>query len=169
MYYPPLPPLKSTIKRLPRMPEKRLKNVRKLIQAKCCNYIDDGHCIALDDGIDDHCPQWYSYSLLCKWFRYAVLPNDPLLQAEILENITKMDEITGKKAPFINIVGGGTKEVPLCKLTANACGRPVYTGPVEATALGNIAVQAIAQGETIIPGTNCTAVSLADALNQINQ
>ena len=59
----------------------------------------------------------------------------------------KMDEITGKKAPFINIVGGGTKEVPLCKLTANACGRPVYTGPVEATALGNISVQAIAQGE----------------------
>ena len=59
----------------------------------------------------------------------------------------KIDEITGHKAPFINIVGGGTKEVPLCKLTANACGRPVYTGPVEATALGNIAVQAIAQGE----------------------
>ncbi len=61
--------------------------------------------------------------------------------------LDKMDEITGKKAPFINIVGGGTKEVPLCKLTANACGRPVYTGPVEATALGNIAVQAIANGE----------------------
>ncbi len=61
--------------------------------------------------------------------------------------VEKMDEITGKKAPFINIVGGGTKEVPLCKLTADACGRPVYTGPVEATALGNIAVQAIANGE----------------------
>ncbi len=61
--------------------------------------------------------------------------------------VTKMDEITGKRAPFINIVGGGTKEVPLCKLTADACGRPVYTGPVEATALGNIAVQAIANGE----------------------
>lgn len=61
--------------------------------------------------------------------------------------VEKIDEITGKKAPFINIVGGGTKEVPLCKLTADACGRPVYTGPVEATALGNIAVQAIANGE----------------------
>lgn len=61
--------------------------------------------------------------------------------------IESMDEITGKRAPFINIVGGGTKEVPLCKLTADACGRPVYTGPVEATALGNIAVQAIAAGE----------------------
>ncbi len=61
--------------------------------------------------------------------------------------VESIDEITGKKAPFINIVGGGTKEVPLCKLTANACGRPVYTGPVEATALGNLSVQAIAEGE----------------------
>lgn len=61
--------------------------------------------------------------------------------------IEMMDEVTGKKTPFINIVGGGTKEVPLCKFTADACARPVYTGPVEATALGNIAIQAIANGE----------------------
>ncbi len=61
--------------------------------------------------------------------------------------VSMMDDITGKKTPFINIVGGGTKEEPLCKFTADACGRPVYTGPVEATALGNIAVQAIACGE----------------------
>ena len=61
--------------------------------------------------------------------------------------VEKLDEITGEKATAINIVGGGTKEVPLCKLTADACGRPVYTGPVEATALGNLSVQAIAQGE----------------------
>ena len=46
-----------------------------------------------------------------------------------------------------NIVGGGTKEGPLCQFTADACGRPVYAGPTEATALGNIAVQAIAAGE----------------------
>ncbi len=59
----------------------------------------------------------------------------------------KMDEMKGKKTPFINIVGGGTKEKPLCQLTADACGRPVYAGPVEATAIGNIAVQAIAAGE----------------------
>lgn len=61
--------------------------------------------------------------------------------------IEMMDEVTGKKTPFINIVGGGTKEEPLCKFTADACARPVYTGPVEATALGNIAIQAIANGE----------------------
>ncbi|MBR5527960.1 MAG: rhamnulokinase [Clostridia bacterium] len=61
--------------------------------------------------------------------------------------VTMLDDITGKKTPFINIVGGGTKEEPLCRFTADACARPVYTGPVEATALGNIAVQAISCGE----------------------
>ena len=61
--------------------------------------------------------------------------------------VEKMDEMKGKRTPFINIVGGGTKEAPLCQLAADACGRPVYAGPVEATAIGNIAVQAIAAGE----------------------
>ena len=46
-----------------------------------------------------------------------------------------------------NIVGGGTQDKLLSQLSANACGRPVFTGPVEATALGNIAAQAIANGE----------------------
>lgn len=46
----------------------------------------------------------------------------------------------------IFIVGGGVKDQLLCRLTANACGTEVVTGPVEATALGNITVQLIAQG-----------------------
>lgn len=61
--------------------------------------------------------------------------------------IETLEEITGKKYPFVNIVGGGTKEAILCQWAADACGRPVYAGPVEATAIGNIAVQAIAAGE----------------------
>lgn len=61
--------------------------------------------------------------------------------------VEKIDELTGTHVPFINIVGGGTKEAPLCQFAANACKRPVYAGPVEATAIGNIAVQAIAAGE----------------------
>ena len=58
-----------------------------------------------------------------------------------------MDKMMNRRTPFINIVGGGTKEPPLCRFTANACGRPVYAGPTEATAIGNLAVQMMAAGE----------------------
>lgn len=61
--------------------------------------------------------------------------------------VEKIDLMKGKKTPFINIVGGGTKEELLSKLCADACGVPVYTGPVEATAAGNLLVQAISLGE----------------------
>ena len=56
-------------------------------------------------------------------------------------------DITGKDFKGIHIVGGGTKDPFLCQLTANACNINVMAGPVEATALGNIAVQLIATGE----------------------
>jgi sugar (pentulose or hexulose) kinase len=62
-------------------------------------------------------------------------------------SVEAIDDMKGKRIPFINIVGGGTKEAPLCQLCADACERPVYAGPVEATAIGNIAVQAISSGE----------------------
>ena len=47
----------------------------------------------------------------------------------------------------VHIVGGGTRNTLLCRFTANATGRPVVAGPVEATALGNILVQALARGQ----------------------
>ena len=55
--------------------------------------------------------------------------------------------ITGKDYKSIHIVGGGTNAANLCQMTANACGVTVNAGPIEATALGNIAVQLIAKGE----------------------
>ena len=58
-----------------------------------------------------------------------------------------IDELKGTKTPFVNIVGGGTRETLLNQFAADACGRPVITGPIEATAMGNIAAQAIAAGE----------------------
>ncbi len=59
----------------------------------------------------------------------------------------KLEAMTGRKYPTINIVGGGTKEEMLSQFAADASGRRVVAGPVEATALGNIAMQAIAEGE----------------------
>lgn len=59
----------------------------------------------------------------------------------------KLEELTGRKYPVINIVGGGTKEEMLSQFTADATHRKVCAGPVEATALGNIAMQCIASGE----------------------
>jgi rhamnulokinase len=58
-----------------------------------------------------------------------------------------MEELTGTPIEMIHIVGGGTKNELLNQFTANACGRPVVTGPVEATALGNVLVQARTSGE----------------------
>lgn len=63
------------------------------------------------------------------------------------DTLRKIEIMTGKKTPFINIVGGGAKETLLCQYTADACGIPVYAGPEEATAIGNLAVQAMSTGE----------------------
>lgn len=55
--------------------------------------------------------------------------------------------LRGKPATMINVVGGGTKDKFLSQMTADACGIPVCAGPEEATAIGNLVMQAIAQGE----------------------
>lgn len=66
------------------IPQQR-KRAKALIRKACCNY-DDGNCIALDDGEECVCPQTISYSVLCKWFRKAVLPQDKALEAEIFHD-----------------------------------------------------------------------------------
>ncbi len=58
-----------------------------------------------------------------------------------------LEDILGKKIGVIHIVGGGTQNELLNQMTADACGRSVITGPVEATAIGNILVQAMATGD----------------------
>jgi rhamnulokinase len=55
-------------------------------------------------------------------------------------------ELSGVDVEVIHIVGGGANNELLCQLTADACGRPVLAGPVEAAALGNALVQARALG-----------------------
>ena len=54
--------------------------------------------------------------------------------------------IAANQAPFINIVGGGSANVVLNQMTADVTGLPVYAGPTEGTALGNLAAQMIVDG-----------------------
>ncbi len=61
--------------------------------------------------------------------------------------IGEIEEITGKQYDKIHIVGGGANAGYLNGLTAKETGRTVIAGPIEATAIGNIAAQMIARGE----------------------
>jgi rhamnulokinase len=56
----------------------------------------------------------------------------------------RLEDVTGKRIEVFHLIGGGSRNRPLCQAAADAFGRPVLAGPVEATAIGNIAVQAMA-------------------------
>ncbi|GHT25548.1 L-fuculose kinase [Planctomycetales bacterium] len=57
------------------------------------------------------------------------------------------EKISGTKIETLHIVGGGTKNLQLCQATADACNRRLITGPIEATGIGNIMMQAVAAGD----------------------
>lgn len=60
--------------------------------------------------------------------------------------LERLEELAGKKLDTIHIVGGGCQNTLLCQLAADACNRVVVAGPVEATAIGNVLVQALGLG-----------------------
>ena len=61
--------------------------------------------------------------------------------------LDQLSQATGKNFSSLHILGGGTKDGLLCRMTADCTGIPVIAGPVEATALGNILIQLVALGE----------------------
>ena len=68
--------------KLPRMDYRQHRRARRLMH-ECCNY-DEGNCLLLDDGELCVCVQSISLSLMCRWFRVAVLPLDGELAAALL-------------------------------------------------------------------------------------
>ncbi|WP_045729289.1 rhamnulokinase [Pseudarthrobacter chlorophenolicus] len=84
-----------------------------------------------------------------------VLPNDPAaitrcimdsLAAGYARTLADAERLADRPVGVVHVVGGGSQNALLCQLTADATRRPVIAGPVEATALGNILVQARAAG-----------------------
>lgn len=74
----------------------------------------------------------------------AVLESLALRYAYVL---AELEQLTGRRVRRLHVVGGGANNALLCQWTANAIGRPVWAGPVEATAVGNLLAQWIAAGE----------------------
>lgn len=74
------------------------------------------------------------------------------------QTIAELEKLTGKHFAGIHIVGGGSNAEYLNQLTALATGKTVYAGPTEATAIGNLSAQMIAEGEL---------KDLSDARNRI--
>jgi sugar (pentulose or hexulose) kinase len=73
----------------------------------------------------------------------AILEGLALRYREVLEQLREM---RAEPVNRIHIVGGGCRNRLLCQFTANATGLPVTAGPVEATAAGNVLVQAMGLG-----------------------
>ena len=84
--YKDLPPLERRPDgSLYRMTPAQRKQANALIRRECC-CSEDGNCMFLDDGDTCTCPQTVSFSVCCKWFRWAVLPLDKTLEAEIFRD-----------------------------------------------------------------------------------
>jgi rhamnulokinase len=77
-------------------------------------------------------------------FVRACLDSLALTYRKTLEGL---EDVLGRKISVIHIVGGGSQNELLNQMTADACNRTVIAGPVEATAIGNVLVQAMATGD----------------------
>ncbi|OFW52387.1 MAG: hypothetical protein A2163_05635 [Actinobacteria bacterium RBG_13_35_12] len=69
------------------------------------------------------------------------------LAGKYTETIKMIEEITGKSIKEIYIIGGGSRNSLLCQLVVKVTGLPVFAGPVEAAAIGNLMIQAKSMGQ----------------------
>ncbi|WP_350271600.1 FGGY-family carbohydrate kinase [Frondihabitans sucicola] len=68
------------------------------------------------------------------------------LAAAYARTLDEAETLSGRRITTVHVVGGGSQNELLCRLTADRTGRTVLAGPVEATAIGNVLVQARAAG-----------------------
>lgn len=90
----------------------------------------------------------------------AVLESLALKYAQVIQSL---ETLSGKSIEVLHMVGGGIQNELLNQLTADATGKHVVTGPIEATVIGNILVQALAQGQiaSLSEGRKLVATSFA--------
>jgi len=83
------------------------------------------------------------------------MPRDPAAIAKVILDslafryasvLQKIEALTSREISGVQIIGGGSQNCYLNQATANVTGLPVFAGPVEATVIGNLSVQAIAAG-----------------------
>jgi len=68
------------------------------------------------------------------------------LAAKYKEKLHEMDKLLNRETKILHIIGGGVQNSLLCQMTSDLCGIPVIGGPIEATAMGNLIMQAISLG-----------------------
>ena len=77
--------------------------------------------------------------------------------------LERLMRVSGRRVDVVHVIGGGARNELLCRMTADLLGRPVLAGPVEATALGNVLMQARATGELAsLADVRAVAVASAD-------
>ncbi len=81
------------------------------------------------------------------------------------EVVESLERITRRTLATVRVVGGGCLNHFLCQMTADACGREVIAGPVEAAALGNAMVQAVATGHVMDLAEGRAALALSVQLD----
>jgi rhamnulokinase len=109
----------------------------------------DASCFRCPDNMDE------ALAGYCRRTRQPVPRNRAEQVRCVLESLVlkyrmvrdELENVTGRKVERVHVVGGGARNWLLCQMTADALGLPVYAGPAEATAIGNIMVQALAAGQ----------------------
>jgi len=79
--------------------------------------------------------------------------------------LQSLEKLTGRHLGVLRVVGGGALNIFLCQMIADACDRPVVCGPVEASALGNVMLQAVAAGH--LPDASAGRAAIAGSVESV--